>query len=148
MLIYILLYVQCSSILLSLFYTKKWLCGSKVYLLLFHIFKMPEKGNKKAMTGNRIDRDLCSTCKSADMCSFSGNHKHPIFYCDEFGHEESSCRKKIEEPPATSDEKLSASNKNKIVLNNYKGLCMNCENSETCTHPKPIGGVWHCNEYL
>ena len=28
-----------------------------------------------------------------------------------------------------------------------KGLCVNCENRDTCTLPKAEGGVWHCEEY-
>jgi hypothetical protein len=28
------------------------------------------------------------------------------------------------------------------------GLCMNCENRRVCTHPKPEGGVWHCENYV
>lgn len=30
----------------------------------------------------------------------------------------------------------------------YKGLCKNCEKRETCTIPKPKGGVWRCKEYV
>jgi len=29
----------------------------------------------------------------------------------------------------------------------YMGLCKSCANRETCTFPKPEGGVWHCEEY-
>jgi hypothetical protein len=28
-----------------------------------------------------------------------------------------------------------------------KGLCAHCDKRETCTLPKPEGGVWHCDEY-
>jgi hypothetical protein len=28
-----------------------------------------------------------------------------------------------------------------------KGLCLNCENRETCQYPISDGGVWHCDEY-
>ena len=28
-----------------------------------------------------------------------------------------------------------------------KGLCVNCEHRLTCTYRRPIGGVWHCEEY-
>ena len=30
----------------------------------------------------------------------------------------------------------------------YKGLCVNCARREICEHPKPEGGVWHCDEYV
>jgi len=29
----------------------------------------------------------------------------------------------------------------------YKGLCVNCENRETCRLAKSEGGIWHCEEY-
>jgi hypothetical protein len=29
----------------------------------------------------------------------------------------------------------------------YMGLCMNCLHRDTCTFPRPEGGVWRCNEY-
>lgn len=29
-----------------------------------------------------------------------------------------------------------------------KGLCVNCANREVCRHPKPEGGVWHCEEFV
>ena len=29
----------------------------------------------------------------------------------------------------------------------YTGLCMNCEHRRACAHPKPAGGVWHCEDY-
>jgi len=100
------------------------------------------------MTGNQIDQGLCSTCKNADKCSFSGNHRHPIFYCEEFEYKEFFSGNKAEKNHPVSNEAFSDYNSKKIVVNNLKGLCANCKNRETCTYPKPIGGVWHCNEYL
>jgi len=28
-----------------------------------------------------------------------------------------------------------------------RGLCRTCERRDTCTYPKPEGGVWHCEEF-
>jgi hypothetical protein len=28
-----------------------------------------------------------------------------------------------------------------------KGLCVSCAKRDTCTFPKPEGGVWHCDEF-
>jgi hypothetical protein len=28
------------------------------------------------------------------------------------------------------------------------GLCADCAARETCTFPRPEGGVWHCEEYV
>ncbi len=30
----------------------------------------------------------------------------------------------------------------------FKGLCINCENRETCLQSRIEGGIWHCEEYL
>jgi hypothetical protein len=32
-------------------------------------------------------------------------------------------------------------------VSRYSGLCVNCEHRQSCTHPKPEGGVWHCENY-
>jgi hypothetical protein len=29
----------------------------------------------------------------------------------------------------------------------FKGLCRDCKERLTCTVPKPVGGIWHCEEY-
>jgi hypothetical protein len=29
----------------------------------------------------------------------------------------------------------------------FKGLCSNCENRNTCVNSRMEGGVWHCEEY-
>jgi hypothetical protein len=29
----------------------------------------------------------------------------------------------------------------------HRGLCLNCDVRNTCTFPKPEGGVWFCEEY-
>jgi len=33
------------------------------------------------------------------------------------------------------------------MIDLVKGLCINCENRNTCKFIKPNGGVWHCEEY-
>ncbi len=34
-----------------------------------------------------------------------------------------------------------------VRKNKLKGLCGNCDYADTCIYPKPVTGVWHCNEY-
>jgi len=34
-----------------------------------------------------------------------------------------------------------------VKKNKLKGLCGNCDYADTCIYPKPVTGVWHCNEY-
>ena len=33
------------------------------------------------------------------------------------------------------------------MIDLYKGLCINCDNRNTCKLIQPNGGVWHCEEY-
>jgi hypothetical protein len=42
----------------------------------------------------------------------------------------------------------SASNEQSPEMRPLKGLCINCENRHTCVLPRPVEGVWHCEEYL
>lgn len=34
------------------------------------------------------------------------------------------------------------------TLERFKDLCINCAKLETCTIPKPEGGIWRCKEYV
>lgn len=43
---------------------------------------------------------------------------------------------------------LPSSKRSAKEAGDYKGLCMNCTNRETCLLPKAEGGVWHCEEYV
>ena len=29
-----------------------------------------------------------------------------------------------------------------------RGLCVNCDLRRECTYPKPVSGVWNCDEYV
>jgi len=29
----------------------------------------------------------------------------------------------------------------------YEDLCSSCEKRESCSYPRPVGGVWHCEGY-
>jgi hypothetical protein len=85
-------------------------------------------------------RDLCSTCNHAKACGGRSTPEHPIFFCEEF---EAFV-------PAMSPESAPAAPARPTeghIASAHTGLCMNCDNAETCTSPKPEGGVWHCEEY-
>ncbi|NIM99440.1 MAG: hypothetical protein GTO24_15630 [candidate division Zixibacteria bacterium] len=84
---------------------------------------------------------LCSTCKEAPTCTYRKDLWQPVWQCDEFECESIQVRTF---PPIDSPFKSNAAYEGS---DKYKGLCLNCENRETCTYPKPEGGVWHCDEY-
>ncbi len=96
---------------------------------------------KIAMVGVRGYRGLCSVCKEASTCTYRRDSWQPVWQCDEF---ECESIQVSTFPPIDSPFKSDAAYESS---GEYKGLCVNCEKRETCTYPKPEGGVWHCDEY-
>ena len=107
------------------------------------------------MTGYQKGKDqgpmrflgICLLCESAPTCVFPRDPNRPLLYCDEFEMAVSvpvrpvsrrMTRKETEAEQGGNPAKGSAS---------CLGLCRLCEGRETCTYPKPEGGVWHCEEY-
>jgi len=90
-------------------------------------------------------RGLCMSCRNALTCTFLKNHNEAVLQCDEFDGFESFLRR----PENFSHKSVMGlkSNPGKKGSDGCKGLCSICENSRTCTYPKPEGGVWHCEEY-
>ncbi len=82
------------------------------------------------------DAGLCSTCNNAASCFYRAQ-RGPALYCELF---DNFVADPPDDPPARP---RPATN----VTNGYTGLCMNCENRTTCRHPKPEGGIWHCENY-
>jgi hypothetical protein len=33
-------------------------------------------------------------------------------------------------------------------LGALRGLCVNCDLRRDCTYPRPVSGVWNCDEYV
>ena len=87
-------------------------------------------------------RGLCLTCNNAKTCIFRiSDVNRYIWYCELF-----DCYVQDEELPQTVT-KTNVAEAEKDIYGNFEGLCMNCENRNTCTFPKPAGGIWHCEEY-
>jgi len=88
----------------------------------------------------RTYRDLCSTCNHKSTCGTRSTLRRPILFCEQFDAflpvSTSAVGKTVSpKPPGKQD------------TTQYKGLCVNCENRETCTTEKDEGGIWHCEEY-
>jgi hypothetical protein len=85
---------------------------------------------------------LCSTCNHASSCYYHAA-RGPALFCELFddsaapSHPEAAWR---QPPPASLPTPKDA---NGGVI----GLCANCAHRETCRHPRPAGGVWHCEDY-
>ena len=89
---------------------------------------------------------LCMTCNNAPTC-FHRARRGPALFCELFDGRALPPERIPSEkatPPADSSAARRAAEEE---APKYTGLCMNCEHRRTCTHPKPEGGVWHCEDY-
>ena len=82
---------------------------------------------------------LCRTCSNAQGCTFPRDPSRPVWSCEEFngGELDSS------DPPTLEGRTVPEITGEATDL---KGLCRECANRFTCCYPKPVGGVWHCEE--
>lgn len=88
-------------------------------------------------------RGLCTTCKNAPTCTYPRDPDRAVLQCEEFeGYEplEVRTQRRNVSPSYSASAQSEDSSK-------YKGLCVNCENRQHCTFPKPESGVLHCEEY-
>ena len=89
---------------------------------------------------------LCSTCNHSPICFYRA-HRGPALFCELFddcvapalGGNGGNCAQ-----PGNPSTALRAAD---VDSANYAGLCANCEHRRSCAHPKPAGGVWHCEDY-
>ena len=84
---------------------------------------------------------LCSTCRHASTCTFPRNGDRPVHFCEEFEVE-------VNEPAQTvvsHEEKVEQGTP--ADREKYPGICSTCARRDTCTFPKPEGGVWQCEEF-
>ena len=96
---------------------------------------------------SRPHRDLCSTCSHAETCGNRSTPQRPIFFCEMF--------EVFAPPPAATATRLrraataaaARGPASQQDAGHYKGLCVNCDSRNTCTLPRPEGGIWHCEEY-
>lgn len=85
---------------------------------------------------------LCTTCNHAKGCAFRRDPTRPVVYCDEF---DSYVAPEVEEQATRSESAPTAADLNE--WDQYKGLCVNCENRQDCAIRNKEIGVWHCEEY-
>jgi hypothetical protein len=88
------------------------------------------------------NQGLCSTCIHAETCVRFKHMQEPVWYCEEF--DDNIPSQPAENQTKTKDFDISQATENAPL---YMGLCANCRNRDTCTFPKPEGGIWHCEEY-
>jgi hypothetical protein len=87
-------------------------------------------------------KGLCATCNEAAHCAYARNATAPILFCEMFDESETQ-----EQVTAAEARIADPSPVEMKPVRRLKGLCANCDHRDTCTYPKPEGGVWHCEEY-
>jgi len=92
------------------------------------------------------DLGLCSTCNNAPTC-FHRARRGPALFCELFDGSAPAVERTSPERVVPSAEPSMARRAADEEVYKYSGLCVNCEHRQTCTHPKPEGGVWHCEDY-
>ena len=85
---------------------------------------------------------LCMSCRNASSCTFPRDPAKPSFYCEEFEVEPAVSI--VKSPKEQSSVTGLFADKD---LTKFIGLCSDCEGRESCTFPKPEGGIWRCEEY-
>lgn len=98
-------------------------------------------------SANRNFRGLCKYCKYTSVCRFPRNPEIPVFNCDEYEDDDSITFTAISSEKTISPEDHKSIEKDPGISKKHLGLCSICEICDTCTYPKPEGGVWHCEEY-
>lgn len=92
-----------------------------------------------------VTQGLCSTCNNSASCYYHlRNGKRIVYFCELFDDYEPTLKFENFSSRNKSSREFKTEEANKVK---FTGLCMNCENRNTCTYPKPESGVWHCEEY-
>mgnify|MGYP006303366569 FL=1 len=93
---------------------------------------LPEETRRIAEAG------LCRTCIHVQDCTLLAHATTPVIECEQFEIVAPSRQVNPEISPHAYDEEPDR---------RFFGLCMTCENRNTCVFAKRNGGGWHCEEY-
>ncbi len=85
---------------------------------------------------------LCINCSEAPNCRYRLSASEPILFCEEY-----HCSSGDQNESALNRPAVHAAGDESEAPSLVRGLCVNCENKETCMLPKAEGGVWYCEEY-
>jgi hypothetical protein len=102
--------------------------------------KSPQQAGRPEATAS-LERDratlyggICSNCENLATCSYPSTISE-TWFCEEYSV--APAKKELRVLP----DHVENSGDTKM------GLCMNCENRESCPLAKTEGGIWFCNEY-
>ena len=92
------------------------------------------------------NRGLCSVCVHGTDCLYAKDGGQMVLNCEQFDQ-----YPPMTPPPPSRDQVELEKLWNKPAVEEsgkeFKGLCSNCDDRHVCIYPKPVGGVWHCDEY-
>ena len=91
-------------------------------------------------------RGLCMTCNNEPTC-FNRARRGPALFCETFDDYVPGTARIGDRITFSSPDTPMAVRAAEEDTTKYAGLCMNCDQRQTCGHPKPAGGVWHCEDY-
>ena len=111
------------------------------------MLKQPRSGpSKEVMEKDEQEKkNLCVNCKYKQNCNYRKQTKENIIFCEEYEIEKIPSLKSRHKKESEQSGKSNTAENKKLRFN---GLCINCANRFNCTHPKPEGGVWHCEDYM
>ena len=89
---------------------------------------------------------LCMTCNNVPTC-FHHARRGPALFCELFDDYVAPAERYSSPPPPPLEDASVALGTAEDAPDRYTGLCVNCLHRATCTHPRPTGGVWHCEDY-
>jgi hypothetical protein len=89
---------------------------------------------------------LCMTCNNAPTCYYRAR-RGPALFCELFDDYAPPVERARSEPALPSADSSPAPRAAEQEASKYTGLCVNCRHRATCAHPRPTGGVWHCEDY-
>lgn len=84
-----------------------------------------------------MEYGLCSNCAKTGNCALRNNSGSCKMFCEEYEIVNLRAHPAAMPFPEFPDK----------PSNRVPGLCVNCGNYPKCGFPKPISGIWHCEEY-
>ena len=101
----------------------------------------------QTQTDETVYRGLCRSCVGRATCTYPRPKDRQVLFCAEFEGELLHPARPYVAMAAPEWKPQTRMGNPDPEESAYKGLCRTCEKRSSCTFPKPLGGVWHCEEF-
>lgn len=108
--------------------------------------EVPDATGGKVWQDTGISR-LCTACIHSPVCAYLRCGRQPVLSCREFDDGEEGSARSAGVDEARRPETQAQTSEDGGELPESLGLCTTCEHRETCTFPRPEGGIWQCEEF-